>query len=234
MIKFEFLGRGSAFNYKEGCTSAYLKKDGMMLLIDCGRNTFDRIMELNLLDGVKELNILITHFHTDHCRSLGCLLSYTNYILGFKSNVYFGNIDILNTFMKITGSSKIYNTMNLDDFERKYYINIDYFTVNHVDDIDSYGYEFHDLNDDTWTIYSGDTSGSTCNILRWVGYADVIYHDCCLADYDGNVHTSINKLYNAVPHMWDRQNIYLMHLDNNKELIEKASTYGFNVVEVKQ
>ena len=31
MIKFEFLGRGSAFNYKEGCTSAYLKKDGMML-----------------------------------------------------------------------------------------------------------------------------------------------------------------------------------------------------------
>ena len=33
-MELKFLGRGSAFNVKEGNTSAYYKKDNMLLLID--------------------------------------------------------------------------------------------------------------------------------------------------------------------------------------------------------
>ena len=56
-----FLGTGSAFNTEKGNTSAFIKKDNSLLLIDCGGTVFHRLQELNLLDGVENLYIVVTH-----------------------------------------------------------------------------------------------------------------------------------------------------------------------------
>lgn len=45
----KFLGRGSAFNTEEGNTSAYIKENRTLFLIDCGSNIFERIMFKDLL-----------------------------------------------------------------------------------------------------------------------------------------------------------------------------------------
>ena len=45
IMELKFLGRGSAFNVKEGNTAAYYKEGDKMLLIDCGETVFSTIVK---------------------------------------------------------------------------------------------------------------------------------------------------------------------------------------------
>ena len=42
-MKLNFLGRGAAFNPKEGNTAAFIKEGDRLLLIDCGESVFRQI-----------------------------------------------------------------------------------------------------------------------------------------------------------------------------------------------
>lgn len=75
-MKLSFLGRGSAFNPKEGNNSAYFISDNQLFLIDCGENIFGKILENKLLDNIETINLMITHTHSDHVGSLGSLVNY--------------------------------------------------------------------------------------------------------------------------------------------------------------
>ena len=59
MQTLKFLGRGSAFNTKEGNTAAYIKQDSHLLLIDCGENIFERMVNNNLLDGIEKVDVFV-------------------------------------------------------------------------------------------------------------------------------------------------------------------------------
>ena len=78
-MKLNFLGIGSAWNINEDNTSAYIKKDDKMILIDCGESIARKIIANDILSGIKELYILISHTHSDHVGSLGTLLFYSKY-----------------------------------------------------------------------------------------------------------------------------------------------------------
>ena len=58
MNKLEFLGRGSGYNVKEGNTSAYIRKNETLLLIDCGEDIFKTIVEKAETEGFKVVNII--------------------------------------------------------------------------------------------------------------------------------------------------------------------------------
>lgn len=60
-MEINFLGIGSAWNIKEDNTSAYIKKDNKMILIDCGETIARNIIENNILENISELYILISH-----------------------------------------------------------------------------------------------------------------------------------------------------------------------------
>jgi glyoxylase-like metal-dependent hydrolase (beta-lactamase superfamily II) len=230
MNKLKFLGRGSAFNVKEGNTSAYLKQDDMLLLIDCGESVFQRILEKKLLDDVKEVNVLITHFHSDHCGSLSSLIMYCFYCKGIKANVYYPEEYQLRTFLDCTGCKlgELYNILDLRIFKDKYEIGITSLKTLHVKEIPSYSYVLTKNN--IPTLYTGDTTGNR-NMKTVLDANGIVYTDCCLADYDGNVHTSLRKLCELVPREF-RERVYCMHIDNI-ELIDKANAEGFYVVEVR-
>lgn len=78
-MKINFLGIGAAFNTEDYNTSAYIKRDDKMILIDCGETIARNIIENNILDDIKELYVLISHTHSDHVGSLGTLLFYSTY-----------------------------------------------------------------------------------------------------------------------------------------------------------
>lgn len=72
----KFIENGSCFNTDFGNNSTYYidKKNQSLLLIDCGESIFERIMKHKLLENIKDIDILITHMHTDHIGSLFSLL----------------------------------------------------------------------------------------------------------------------------------------------------------------
>lgn len=71
-----FLGRGSAFNSKEGCTAAYFIEGRRLFLIDCGGSVFGALQQSGILEQVDNATIFITHTHSDHIGSLGVLIDY--------------------------------------------------------------------------------------------------------------------------------------------------------------
>jgi ribonuclease BN (tRNA processing enzyme) len=236
MLELKFLGRGSAFNVKEGNTSAYIKQDDMLLLIDCGESIFQKIVEKKLLDDVKEVNILITHLHSDHCGSLSSLIMYCYYCKGIKPNIYHPDIEDIKNFLNSTGAcySNLWNYMDRKMLNNDYNLNITPLIMSHVNELNSYGYHVVDEISKQNVIYSGDTNSIDSFFVSFECYRwknTISYHDTCLADYDGNVHTSLRRLCELVPKEY-RNKVYCMHLDCD-ELIEKAKLEGFNVVEVE-
>lgn len=236
----KFIGSGSAFNTKLGNTSAYYKEDDQLLLIDCGSNIFQRIKESNLLKGVKDIHVLITHTHSDHIGSLGELILYSYYSHGesAKSKVtVYSPLDVcVLEVLKLNGVA-VHEHFNFIQLENtvittiKAFENVaiyDCIKTSHVAEIVSYGYGVKINRKNIY--YSGDSSDINKYVLEAVynGYIDYSYIDTCKADHEGNVHLSLRKLTELiVPDL--RGGIWCMHLDESFNRAE-AESLGFNVV----
>lgn len=242
-----FLGRGSSFNTTEGNTSAYYKdkENRFMLLVDCGESVFSKIKENNILKGIDEIVILITHLHPDHVGSLGTLIYYCNYILNIKPTIINGRkierdifSEQLESFLKLQGiDNSLYNhieTEYLVKDNRK--IKINSIEISHYPKMVSRSFKIW-LNygkQEEYIYYSGDTN--CCDsILENVKNKNCVklYVDTCLAEYEGNVHLSLSKLCRKIKNKEDRKKINCMHIDTN-ELIAIAKAEGFKVVELKK
>ncbi|MFL0252402.1 MBL fold metallo-hydrolase [Clostridium neuense] len=227
-----FIGTGSAFNTKLGDNSAFIKEENSLILIDCGGTVFSKLRELNLLNGIENLYIVITHTHPDHVGSLGDLIFYSYYILKHKAKVFFPQKAIMESFLTNVGvSSKQYEFNNLDfaeindaNFGK---VNIKFLPVTHTDTIPTYGFIMN-LNGSA-VYYSGDSNNLSSEIIDKLksGEIKTIYHDTCGLDYAGNPHLSIKKLCKMVPEEF-RSKVYCMHLDENiteKQIMDS----GFNI-----
>ena len=233
MIDLKFLGRGSAFNTKEGNTSAYFLRDNTLFLIDCGDSIFQKIKENNLInDSIKDVIVLITHFHYDHVGSLSSLIMYCYYCRKIKCKIFYPNKLELLLLLRNMGciENEIYEYYNCSDLLHKYNLEIIGNKVNHVEEFDCFSYNLIDNEDKTSILYSGDRNNIEYPQEELEIY-DRIYQDTCLADYDGNVHTSLRKLCEIIPN--DKRNkIYCMHFDCDKAIVD-AKELGFNIVEVE-
>lgn len=233
----KFLGRGSAFNVKEGNTSAYVINESEMLLFDCGEDVFHKIVKNNLLDNISNLTVFISHNNSDHCASLSSLIFYCFYKKGLKITVTTGqeNKTNLKNILKLFGNTKqqyfinsIGNIGNRKPIKDLFVDNA--IKVKHIDGMDCYGLSFKYKGKVIY--YSGGSNSIPEYVISRINDIDYIYQDTCLADYEGNVHLSLRKLCELIP-IEHRHKVWCMHLDCD-ELIEKAKTEGFNVVEVEQ
>ena len=101
-MELKFIGTGSCFNFDRGNNSAYMKwgeNNESMLLIDCGCDVCEKIVRNNLLDGVKNLYIAITHLHDDHSGSLGQLIDYCYYVKNIIVNLIFPPQDTIEVML---------------------------------------------------------------------------------------------------------------------------------------
>lgn len=245
----KFIGNGSAFNTELGNNSAYIKDGNYLFLIDCGSNIFDRLKTSNILEGVKNIEVLITHFHPDHIGSLGDLIFYAYYVLNAHLTVLTpeGNmlIDILDS-MGVNIS--LYDCVLIDRKKGSFLVGLDVdikpILTKHVDELICYGYilKYNEIADKEYSLgdrvsynstvyyYSGDSNIIPNEIMEIFisGEINMIYQDTCSQDYDGNVHLSIRKLQEYIEPS-ERHRVYCMHLDEKFDR-EYAESLGFNVV----
>lgn len=234
----KFIGTGSAFNTKLGNTSAYIKENGVLLLIDCGELTFDRILSLNLLSDVNEVHIAITHCHPDHIGSLGSFIFYCHFIKKIKPIFHSANIKYfeLLDIMGITHEHcYLYNCISDQVADiKKLNLQLLFIPIKHVKEIDSFGILILNIITRESAYYSGDSYEIPKPILYGLesGELHYLYQDTCKADYDGNVHLSLRRLTEFISEEL-RWNVWCMHLDSGFDRAE-AEGLGFNVVEIEK
>lgn len=230
-----FLGIGSAFNTALGNTSAYIKRNSSILLIDCGSTVFSRVLKLDLLKDVTTSYIVITHTHPDHAGSLGELIFYCHYILNHKPKIFFPDASLLSSILNNMGvNAEFYELISAtstkihDEFISD--VDLTFVPSSHVSNIPSYSILLK--YDKQAIFYSGDSKEISQSILESLekGYIDILYQDTCGIDYEGNPHLYIGKLKDYIkPHL--RSKVYCMHIDGSFEK-KKAMDLGFNIAKL--
>jgi len=238
-MKLKFIGTGSAFNTKLGNTSAYIKENNTLLLIDCGELTFDRILSLNLLSDVNEVHIAVTHTHPDHIGSLGSLIFYCYFIKKIKPIFHSADTDFIRVlqYMGVNEEHCEFDHCNANpNFAiESLDIRLIYIETDHVKEILSFGILLikNTKENEEVIYYSGDScdiKDDTINALK-EGKINYLYQDTCKADYDGNAHLSLRKLCELIPKEL-RDRVFIMHTDEGFDF-DEAKELGFNVVEIE-
>lgn len=236
-MELKFLGRGSAFNVNEGNTSAYFFDDNNLFLIDCGETVFCEISKRNLLSDIDEINVLITHTHSDHIGSLGSLVLYAFFCLNKKVNIIIPTNatklkENIEKTLKCFGCYE--NTFNFVDeksFNNKcsQFVNIKFLKTNHVRNLDCYGILFNTANGVVY--YSGDTNepNNIEKIIKSGVQIDKLYIDTSSINNRDSGHLYIGELERIIPHSL-KEKTYCMHFNNDRS-ISMAKELGFNVVE---
>ncbi len=92
-LDLHFLGCGAGFNPNYGSNSAYLNlPDRGVLLLECGEQTFARLVNLPDFLNAKYLVVLLSHTHSDHAGSLGNMVMHSYNVLHRRTTIGYGGL----------------------------------------------------------------------------------------------------------------------------------------------
>lgn len=223
-------------------------------MIDCGSTVFNTFRAKGL-DEHKEVNVIITHMHTDHVGSLGTLIEWMYYVKGVRVNVLTTNeleTDILN-YLEIVGIEyrmfNVYVTSDDKDYITKNNIEVIFAETEHVPQLITYSITLI-RNKTDMIIYSGDTtekfeSGNDLLFLHYdwcmVNYKNLELHGLYLdvslnnspvhASYPNNTMRTCNRLTDDLNKF--NTGVVIMHLDdtveNYKEQLTRQDDYPLTI-----
>lgn len=219
-----FIGTGGAFSKKYVNNSAYYIHKNKIILFDCGETVFSEIIKNDILLNIKYIDIIITHFHSDHVGSIGTLLFYCRY-KGIKVNIIFPIKKLVINLLNIFGINKnMYNVLlpgEIEDYYLKEYRQIHGDIYNgKLIEIQAYGY--HLKIDDLNIFYSGDCSiinKEVINLFK-MKKIDMLYHEVATDGY--KAHVDLSELKKAISRK-DRNRVVLMHMSDDIDLKEIKS-----------
>lgn len=219
----KFLGIGDAFSSSLGNTSAFYKKDNSLILIDCGENIFERIIQNDILSDIDKVYIIITHFHSDHIGSIGTLLFYLDKIGIKDTSIIYPNKKSLTLLLKLFGVQKCnYEVLSPSEEED---FNIREIKQSHSF-MEAYGYLMR--IDDKTIYYSGDTKSLSNEVLEMLMSNEIDYFYQDIREGINDYHISLEELNGLVPIEY-RDKIQCMHISEsiNRDEITRA---GYRLV----
>lgn len=232
MSKLRFIGTGGAFSTNRMNNAAYYKFNNIMILFDCGETVFHQMINLNILNDIKHINIVITHFHSDHVGSLGSLVFYCRY-KKINVNIIFPDKKLPHNLLEIFGiNEKLYHLklpQEIKDFYIKEYKQIhgDVSLNGEIIQMPSYGYEVK--IDNFSFFYSGDTCIIHDIIIERFENHEIefLYHEVTNDGY--KAHVSLELLKQKIKEK-DRNRVVCMHL-NDSINVNDLKKLGFRSVE---
>lgn len=233
----KFIGTGDMANVELGNTSAYIKNEDKILIIDCGASAFQRMIELNLFDGINEINVAVTHNHPDHVGSLASLIFYAKHWLKKPVNVVVSSdedcyqMEDLESILSLQGvSEESYTFVNDVDFNSMG-LTLKYEKIQHSK-LESFAICI--TSNDSTAYYLGDNNDieylkSKLDILN---KNDLIYTDCTTFVYETSVHMTLQTLCENIDEKLRKQ-VVCMHFCDG-ENIEEIKRQGFAVAKKEQ
>lgn len=230
-----FLGIGSAWNIEQDNTSAYIKIDKKMILIDCGETVARKIIKDKVLDDIEELYILISHTHSDHVGSLGTLLFYSKYNKKIRNRIVLPNdqqyVINLNNYLKLVDISSEAEFVDSNTLKEVFgFKSFNMLRATHVKSLPCYCFVFED--DENLIYYSADN-----NNIEYIKYYIQFKNAQIYTEISNNPklseeHLDLDLLERSINYL-QRKQIYLMHINESiKE--EELKNKGFNIPMVRK
>lgn len=229
----KFIGTGGAFSEHYVNNSAYYLIGSKLVLFDCGETVFHEILKLGIInENINSIDIIITHFHSDHVGSLGSLLFYCKFKKINNVNVIFPVRELPYSLLRIFGISenlfKVKIPSDIDEYYLKEYEQIhgDVNSDGNIILMPSYGY--HLINGKDNFFYSGDTSCIRDDILNKFKNKEIeyMYHEVTTDGY--KAHLQLDELVNLI-NCEDRDRVICMHLGDSVDTV-KIKKLGFKSV----
>lgn len=234
----KFIGTGSAFNTELGNTSAYIKQDKTLFVIDTGATTFARAKEISLFEEIENVYIIITHMHTDHVGSLGNFIEYLTIFKNITPNIVLTNDEktaeqqeknIKEYLAKVGVLEEDYEFTYADMMEEVLHdlLKIELVEVQHSKKLVSHAVEL--VFKDCTVYYTGDQNDLAYlkKIAKKLKPNDLVYTDCTVRDYKGRIHVTLDELEEIFTSE-QKEQITCMHFDSYATYSE-AKSRGFKV-----
>ncbi|QBR85013.1 MBL fold metallo-hydrolase [Legionella israelensis] len=242
MLKMIFLGAGSAFtvgseNYQ---SNVLLQKDNDTLLIDAGTDIRFSLYEqdFNYMDV---RNIYISHLHADHIGGLEWLATTTffdpkyqgkpnlilseNLVNDLWERSLSGGLRTLQT--ELATLDTFFNVHPVQSQERFSWQKVNFKLIQAVHVISNYElmpcYGLLMDYKNTRIYYTADTQYAPNQLLDYYEEADIIFHDCEIAEQKSGVHAHYTELRTIPAHL--KKKIWLYHYGTGK--LPNAKADGF-------
>lgn len=228
-----FVGTGGAFSKQFVNNSAYYLIENKLVLFDCGETVFHEILNLDVInENINSIDIIITHFHSDHVGSLGSLLFYCRFKKISDVNVIFPIKELPYSLLRIFGiSENLFNVklpFEVNDYYLKEYVQLhgDVDEDGNIIPMPSYGYHLISGKDNFF--YSGDTCSINDVILEKFKNNEIkyLYQEISTDGY--KAHLQLDELVNLFD-LEDRNRIICMHLGDFVDTT-KIKKLGFRSV----
>lgn len=218
----KFFGDGSDFDTKRGNSNAFYKKGDELILFDCGSKMYFNLIENDMLEGIKQVTIFITHLHAGHVGGLPQLADFLTaqklfYNRDINYDVYYPNIENIKTLLDLALVIQPDSHLHKAN-ESKYVKGI--FEQKHAKN--AYGYLFE--IDGKRFYFSGDTAEINKDGLALLleNKVDYFYHEASASK--NPYHVCLDELAEAIPENL-RKKVYLMHI--NDKMVDRIKELGF-------
>ena len=237
-MELKFLGRGAAFNPKEGNNSAYFIEDKNLFLIDCGETVYKELIIKNILKDIENIYVIITHTHSDHIGSIGTLASHVYYKMNNKIKVVIPAkpdknkyLNYIESILEATNCLNKYELISEEELDNKFksFASIRYYETVHSNNLTCYCLVIS--TDNGYIYYSGDSKETSTveKLIREEKKIDKMYFDVTLNDSEDSHHLNVNVLTKVIPNNL-QDKVYCMHIDSDS-LIERIEELGYKLVE---
>lgn len=224
-IELQFLGRGSAFHAAWGNTNAYFWADSTLCLLDCGSDAFGKLQASGVLENAKEIVVLMTHLHADHCGSLGTLIAYCKHMLRLTPLIVYPDRRIVE-LLALMGIRWEDYAWNESSSLKSSGVLIEQIPVEHSAGMTCVGYL---ISGKQRIFYSGDAERIPGAVLAELqkGMVDQVYQDCTYEEgMNPRGHCSLEWLTAHVATVM-RNRVVCMHFGHN--FVSKIREAGFSL-----